>query len=434
MKHSYKYIFLILVLLLAACGSEEDMVPTTPQQENSESSTTEDQDVEGVTVSMPEFIDGNNGNEGNKDVSATATSRSTLIYDSSAKKALFSWGDDDDEAYTCVFALNKDVTAVSYDEVTPIVFTRKEGQDKTALQCSFVGPEGVTALAQKDNAGNIINYIAFRPYPEKNKDINYLTKSISYEGQTNSKNVEIKKYFTNTDNYVAYNASERYAASHLGAYDYLVSEPTIASEEGNIFFNLKRVGVTARFYLKAPTAEVFEELQLVTHNTQLFALQGTMDLSSMTVSGDNQTISITPTKQSNVITLSYDYNASDATNHPGLDMTDTSSEYYHNNVGYIVSYLMLPPVDLSTAVPTGSTNTVNLYLVSHTKADPTVKKFYKSANLATPNLTSNLFYQWTSANNANDPEPIKFQEVTVQQWEDDTAVNNGTNGTGTEGW
>ena len=54
-----------------------------------------------------------------------------------------------------------------------------------------------------------------------------------------------------------------------------------------------------------------------------------------------------------------------------------------------------------------------------------------SATLAKKNLEADVLYQWSSAASAEDP--IKFQNITIQEWENGPGFTN-EDGTGTEDW
>ena len=114
---------------------------------------------------------------------------------------------------------------------------------------------------------------------------------------------------------------------------------------------------------------------------------------------------------------------------PTLDLrTDVSSaaaDYYYNNAGYIVSYMMIAPIDLSDA------DDISIYLKGH---DGSGTYYFKSqGELEKPNLTANMFYQWTSGDNNGDPA-IVFDHISVQDWERDVIYSNGEGGTGTGTW
>ena len=44
-----------------------------------------------------------------------------------------------------------------------------------------------------------------------------------------------------------------------------------------------------------------------------------------------------------------------------------------------------------------------------------------------------MFYQWTSGDNTDDTAII-FDEISVQDWENDVIYSNGEEGTGTSTW
>lgn len=411
MKHIIAYISILAPIILSSCA--DDIVNNEDIDSLITTDSIKTESTGGVWASMPEFIDGNSSNEGS---SANDVTRSNLIYDRTNKNMTFSW-ENSSEDYMCVFALD------GKDNVVPQLFNRIGGQDAATLNCRFQTPEGARALTQKDKNGINIEYISFRPYPDQTKELNYKTKSVSYEGQTQTANAKMKLYYaasdatdetTKTEKYADYDQSEKKASAHLGAYDYLASEAQTTDDEGGIEFKLKRLGAVVRFNIKNPAQEIFDELQLVAQGGPLFTLEGTADLGERT---------ITATKSSNVMVLKF--------GNGGIDMTDTSSDYYdyynYKYNGYIIAYMMLAPVDLS-----GDATTINLYLVSHEKGS-TVKKCYKSEDLSKPNLTANKFYRWTPVMD-NVDTPITFSEITVQQWKDETAINNGDGGTGTIGW
>ena len=111
---------------------------------------------------------------------------------------------------------------------------------------------------------------------------------------------------------------------------------------------------------------------------------------------------------------------------PTLDLRNEDSDYYYKGAGYIVTYMMVAPIDLRDA------EEISIYLKGHDGVGNS--HYYKSkGKLEKPNLTANMFYQWTSADNS-DNAAIVFDKITVQDWEKDVIYSNGEEGTGTSTW
>ena len=107
------------------------------------------------------------------------------------------------------------------------------------------------------------------------------------------------------------------------------------------------------------------------------------------------------------------------------EVSSSAADYYYNGAGYIVSYMMIAPIDLRDA------GEISIYLKGHIGNNT---YYYKSkGELEKPNLTANMFYQWTSADNSDNPAII-FDEISVQDWERDVIYSNGEEGTGTSTW
>jgi hypothetical protein len=186
----------------------------------------------------------------------------------------------------------------------------------------------------------------------------------------------------------------------------MVAPPVVASMDHHCAFEFKRIGAVVRFYLKSPREIIYDGIQLVAKGKQ-FVLSGMLDAQKRV---------ITPVTTSNAMFLTFS---------PTLDMRNTSSEYYYKETGYIVSYMMIAPIDLSDA------QDISIYLKGH---DNNGTYYFKSqGELEKPNLTANMFYQWTSGENNGDPAII-FDHISVQDWERDVIYSNGEEGTGTSAW
>jgi len=391
MKKSCLYILLLLLVVISSCTNDDmlSLVDTGFAEEKLDNAT--DHDNSCVMASIPELIDGN--------AAGNALSRSSLYHDKTSDIMMFSWADSENMG---VFTPDDKNTSPTF-----INFIRKAGQDNTKLNSIFEIESSVIEALSGETG-----YIAFRPFTSSIKQINYKAVDVSYTNQSNPNNVYRKYYYTYSDanDKKLYDDSEIAAGSHLGAYDYLVSQKQTTNDKGGVNFSLNRIGVVANFFIKCPDNDAtFEQIQLVTQGDTHFTLTGTLDLT---------TREITPVTTHNVMTMKY--------GDDGLNMNNTLYQD-SKGTGYIITYMMLAPVDLS------ENTSVNLYLVSHLNSNPSTKKYYKSTDLTTPTLTSNMFYRWRSANN-NPDEPITFTEVTFQEFKEGTSINNGDSGSGTEGW
>ena len=316
--------------------------------------------------------------------------RSALIYNYSEKKMHFSWDSGDKIG---VFAVNSDPARRQQ-----IQYDLKGGAGTIAGSFDSYDTD-VQASIEKNKS-----YLAFRPY---SKIGNYAKLDVKYDGQT-AKAYPKMKYFPFSGNTNAnadkYNASEAAASAHLTDADYMVAPPVVASMDHHCAFEFKRIGAVVRFYLKSPKAMIYDGIQLVAKGKK-FVLSGMLDAEKRM---------ITPVTTSTAMFLNFS---------SPLDMskpTSTSADYYYNGTGYIVSYMMIAPIDLRDA------EDISIYLKGHIGSNT---YYYKSqGTLEKPNLTANMFYQWTSGENNGDPAII-FDHISVQDWERDVIYSNGEEGT-----
>lgn len=334
-----------------------------------------------VYATLPELLDGN-------------VTRSALVYNYSEKKMHFAWDSGDKIG---VFAINNDAARRQQ-----IQYDLKQGAGTMAGSFDSYDTD-VQAAIEKDKS-----YLAFRPY---SKIGNYAKLDVKYDEQT-AKAYPKMKYFpfpggVNPDaNADKYNASEAAASAHLTDADYMVAPPVVASVDHHCAFEFKRIGAVVRFYLKSPRAMIYDGIQLVVKGKK-FVLSGMLDAEKRV---------ITPVTTSTAMFLTFS---------SPLDLTNTSSEYYYNGSGYIVSYMMIAPIDLTDA------EDISIYLKGHIGNN--TYYFKSQGELQKPNLTANMFYQWTSGENNGDPAII-FDHISVQDWERDVVYSNGEEGTGTSAW
>lgn len=384
MKKAFAYI--ASILLFAACSSEHVAIEQEVTEEKGQFVTVE-------SLNMDE----------------TLASRSSLYYLYTEKNTVFSWAEGDQIG---VFPVAKNENQMDVPERKSQAIYNVLGGNSSELRRKFEPAEGVSAIARTTE------YVAHHPVIQSGKQ-GYTNIPFSYLGQVQSAAVEMCYYPFSSNmnpNVDAYIASEKTAAAHLSPKDYLASPKQTTDELANILFDMKRMGAVVRFYIKAPNdlknepkkEVVFEELQLV-NNTAVFP--GFMTKGFMNL----DTHAYEHAETSRVLSLSFG---------GGLDMTATSKCVY-NNVGYIVAYMMMAPINLTLY------DACVLYLVGHDKDGK--KYYYKAENLAKPDLTPNKFYQWTISN-ADEDTPIEFSEITVEEWREGTSFDNGTDGNGTAKW
>ena len=333
-----------------------------------------------IYATLPELEDGN------------VMTRSALIYNYSEKKMHFTWESGDTVG---VFAVNDDA---SRRQQVHFNLTKGAGTKNGGFESS---DESLRTI-EKDKS-----YIAFRPY---SKEDDYAKLDVKYEGQK-AKAFPKMKYFPFTGNtgkdVDKYNESEKAASAHLAKADYMVTEATQALVDGYCAFDFKRLGAVVRFYMKSPNNIIYDGLQLVAKGKK-FIQTGILESEEM---------ELIPLKTNNTMYLTFS---------PTLDLSNEDSCYYYKGAGYIVTYMMIAPIDLRDA------EDISIYLKGHDAAGNS--HYYKSkGELAKPNLTANMFYQWTSGDNNGDPAII-FDHISVQEWERDVIYSNGEEGTGTSTW
>lgn len=347
--------------------------------------------------------------------------RSSLAYSYTEKVMKFKWDDDNDKIG--VYPVSSPTSCQVFE---PIPGSYPEA----SLERSFVGPEGVRALTNKNSL-----YVAYKSKSElEYLPTSYSTMPLNYlnQIQRGTPNMEYYPYSAvkNTPDYIEnkaprYNESERLASAHLGAYDYSVTAPTYTDSEGSIYFKFRRISAIVRLMMIMPDPVVYDSLQVV-NKQKKFVAKSTLNIgpdlfkggSSLTI--DNVYNSMSNKYEVNVLSLKlYDGET------PGVDFSDnTDTRYYDSDGGNYIAYMMFPPTDLS------SVESCTLYLHGHDKSTGD-RKFYKATLKSKPVLTPNKFFQWVP--NPEKDEPITFEAIEVQEWENAT-IHNTEGGNGTQTW
>ena len=452
-----------LALTLIACS--DDDIATTPASTNP---LDELGAVTGTLVNVEEFKAG----EGDVD---PLVSKSQFYYDRVNGKLKFTWVENDK-----IGIFPNDIEGDQF----PFVIDWAAGLQTTD---SYV--TGIFNPVDEEAAYPIMvtqKYFSYFPY--KAGTFHYDAVPISYANQTQTANEKTYLYNNRTigNNAELFLESEKAAAAHTAAYDFMLSD-AISTQAAHVHFDYKHMGAMVRFYMyppEAPEEGVYIDSLQVVNNDRKFLIEGTMNI---------DTKALTPTKSSRVMTLKFSP-AVDMTNYgSGSDETLDSYQYWRTAAsgkiyGYIMAYMMLSPVDLTAEGVDNST----LYLITRQPSYYETKKTYNdakgtslddddfaalkkwqrmkiyetideynaavepdvtpeqwssmtieqkmkdytrkiySATLSKINFEAGKHYQW-NVTNATEDTPITFEEITIQEWAEGTGFTN-EDGAGTEDW
>ena len=119
--------------------------------------------------------------------------------------------------------------------------------------------------------------------------------------------------------YVGKIQSKNNSTVHLGAYDYMVSQPQTVSQSGTVNFELLRISSVLTFYLTMPESITTTQLKL-TCQEMPFITKGTFDARS-------GSIAVTPVETSNEMTLYLDNIVTDSNNKLTANMLICPSDF-----------------------------------------------------------------------------------------------------------
>ena len=335
-------------------------------------------------------------------------------------------------------------------------------------------------------------YFSYFPY-QSTGSFTYEAVPVSYSGQVQATNEKMGLYLQNkTAPDAAFLESEKAAAAHLGKFDYMISDAT-ATAGSHVHFNYSHVASIVRFYMLCPSAaddNIFYDSLQVYNSQANFTVDATMNLVdkelSSTKTSHVMTLGFHPaidmTCNNHNSTSSYEQGVSKYWN------MDTPTK------GYIMAYMMVAPVDLSvlgekstlyligrkasyytyteykTAKGVDITeeefdalpkiqkmkiyetyveyNTAKGYepgdegyiadaaayaaLPASDKMKDYARKVYKKEGMSKLNFQAGKHHQW-SVSGAAAGDPIEFQNITIQEWENGPGFTN-EDGTGTADW
>lgn len=382
--------------------------------------------------------DGGNANDGYIGTSGTIAAlefddtRSSQVFSSTGMT--FSWEDGDAIRIYPKFLDNGEQPFTSAETAPGLQLTLIPGSLTTVSDGKVRGNFGVDGeryvLNMDGSLGKSTEYLTIYPDNDKTPEQGYTAIPVDYTGQTQASNVKLGYYNTgDEEDSEKYMASERAASAHLGDYDYLYGAAT-QSADGNTHFEFQHLQATIRLYMEVPEPEnpqIFDSLMIL-HNFDSsstlykFTTRGTLNLETQT---------LTPTVQPKTVSLKLGANGFDLRDYN--EDTDEysatySDEYKRNGKYYIVAYMELYPVDMTL----DNILTPTLYLCGHRGEGQNEVRTYYKASLSKKKILAGKAYQWTTT--PDDEEPITFEILTVQQWEEETGYNNGDEGRGTENW
>lgn len=303
--------------------------------------------------------------------------RSTLAYDKVNKKMIFTWDSTDAIGMFNVSDENSDNTRFQFKETV----SNTESSS--------------TAKFYNDNFSfdNEKFWVAYSPYlPAGVKPLTRDAIDITYRGQTALSNGTPNGLKPSTNSTME---SEALASSHLGAYDYLVSEPVKPNPDGITTFPFKHVGSTMRLYMQFPegafggagkTGKV-KSLRVLTPKENLLVSDAKLSI-NQNPTGEGASYSVASTTPTNSLELKF--KGEDGT---GIVVPDN---------GFLISYMEFFP----TNIPAESA------LLHLTIEVDGVEKYFTSKWMTAVNIGSGYIYQWT----AKQYNEIIELTATIQPW------------------
>lgn len=418
MKNILRFSVFALAAVLASC-STEDVFDETP--------------VAGIKAGTEAAI---------SEMPLAEESRSALAYDNGSM--LFTWNNGDKIAIYPKF-ISAEVQRFPDADASPqVVYTYVSGGDTPQQRGVVIGAFGVTEEeSTKLDIEGSHNFYAWYPYrsegPLAAPELGYRHMPVDYEGQVQSKNVEIAYYQKDDEKYLA---SERTASAHLAQYDYMAAEAE-QGEDLYTYFGFNHLQATVRFYMKVPNPDLdqtFDSLLLFRKNDggleqYNFVSKGYYDMQEMDFITEDDEYKL---EQPAMLKLKLGEEGFDL-----IDREANSSRYgktsdlYKRGDNYIlIAYMAVAPVNLTLDAHPKPI----LYLCAHTgTGDDMVKRYYK-ATLSKKNIEAGYLYQWSSS--TNEEQPITFEELEVEEWKEEVGYINtvvGDDGSkipgaGTENW
>ena len=417
------FVVLVATTLFAAC-SDNDIASIGSSEEGYSPK------VIGTMTSVAEFGAG----EGDMDPLA---GKSALYYDRKNSKLKFTWAEGDK---TGVFAKDD----VDHDQQVAFIVDPESISEQEGSCSGVFNP--VDGSIQPIIANEL--YYSYFPYRDFSGGVfNYQHIPATFRGQVQTANERMRLNWgeRTTEQLAAFLQSEKDAAAHVGAYDYMAASAT-ATAAAHVHFYYRHLATLIRFYMYCPGVTAgtttkpqddffIDSLQVVNDEAD-FILDATVDISAATPT-------FTSTKTSHTMSLKFN---------PSIDMsnvleddtkvtydywrqTTTTGGYY----GYIMAYMMIAPIDL-TEKPNSklylyARKAISYYadvaeyneakgesltaeefaaLAKSEKIKTFVRKAYV-ATLSNINFEAGKHVQW-NATGYDPEEPIHFDPVSLEGW------------------
>lgn len=191
--------------------------------------------------------------------------------------------------------------------------------------------------------------------------------------------------------------SEARASSHLGTYDYMISDPIKTAEEGAMTFHFKHIGSTMRLYMQFPEWSFggpgkngkVKSLRVLTPNENLIVSDAILQIND-NPSGTDASYTVKERTYTDNIELKF--------------LGDDGTGIVVPDNGFLISYMEFFP----TKIPSENA------LLHLTVEVDGVEKYFRSKWMTAVNIGSGYIYQWTAKQY---DEPIELT-ATLQSWQD----------------
>lgn len=284
---------------------------------------------------------------------------------------------------------------------------------------SGTNTHGETSSTARFNCGDYefskdYYWVAYSPYllVSSGKVTDYYNIKLIYDGQTQLCNATPTGLHPDADGSGYDEASEALAASHLGAYDYMISAPAQPDDNNYTSFKFEHIGATVRFYM------MFPQGSFGTGQNALIKSMSIISKDEVFVKEANLQIN----KQNSTITTPY-YSVKKKAGSEELDLVHTKEMQLKfgengNGVmlpdgGYLIAYMEFYPVTVAAE---------SCYLLIKGELNGE-ERYFRSTPLTAKTMKAGKLYQWTTGEIYL---PIELT-ATIAPWED---VHGGTITTG----
>ncbi len=356
-------------------------------------------------------------------------SRTALVYDHVSGSMLFSWKENEDNIgilTTRDYRSNTtDGTAIE-SLATPWSYWLTEYIETDSKVWNEIEP-----TVQGWVLTNDYGYTSYYPYDNKKVGSPFNAYPITYEGQMQTVNVDMRTYYKANGDYAPYVAQEKAASSHLAPFDYMLSTEKRPWGIDKVRFPFEHLGSIVRFFLRIPrnvNGEYHFNRITVVAPKPVFYMNATVNMTNCKgeepIVAENHLTKLDISKKMQL----------------GLDgfVMDYEKEEYSR---YFIAYMMLCPVNLQTALT--ASDKLFLYLEGKkverdSEGNVTSEQpvYFRTSDLTNGlehiNFKAGYVYQWTDGAMAPE-DPILLEPIEVEEW-NALDIDNTVNGNGTSLW